>query len=318
MLAWLLERPGAIEHLRLREHPDPHLEDHGLMVRVQGAAVNPADLTVIAGGFGARFVRARKYPLVPGFDFCGRVEAIGAHVEGWREGDEVFGFLPYRPSTTRGTFAQRVAVAPHEVAAKPATIAASAAAGAATVGVTALQAIRLAGGSRVGDRWLVHGASGGLGSFLVSMGRLAGVEVWGTCSESSLSYVRRLGAERAFDYRKTKLSDLGPRFNVIFDVAAKSSYHACERRLKTGGTYLTTQPSLRLLTGMLRSTMSPRACRLVSVRPDAEDLATLARMIDDRRLKVPIDSSWSMNDVPGALRRLSQGGVRGKVTVAIG
>lgn len=317
MRAWSAERHGTVSELALREHEVPACGEDEVLIRVQAAAINPADPKVLENRAGGKFIHAQTFPLFLGFDFSGIVERAGAGVSVLSEGDEVFGFLPYSRKTRQGTFAEYVAVSPETVAKKPEGVSHAEAASAATVATTALQGLRDKGGLESGGRVLVNGASGGVGSCAVQIARAAGAEVWGTCSAANLEYVRALGADRAVDYRATRLEELGERFDIVFDVAATSSYGACAPILAAGGTYVTLLPSARFVTDKIRSLFSSKACRMVIVSPRTEDLSQVARWLEEGRLSVPIEATYGFDELPDALWRMEEGSVRGKIAVVL-
>lgn len=319
MLQWMTPRAGSLDTLELRDVSLPEIRAEELLVRVKAAAVNPADLRVLEGGPGARFIHARRFPLTPGYDFSGVVERVGEGIQGRRVGDEVFGFLPYTPKNDRGTLSEFVVVAPGESHRKPAGLTFAEAAASATCGMTALKMIRVAGKFRPERRVLVNGASGGVGSFVVQIARAYGAEVWGTSSAANMPFVQRLGADRVLDYATTDPRSIESRFQLIADVADRWSFRKTERILRTGGAYVTTMPSLRFARGKIASAMSSKSCVAVSVSHGdlADRFEELARLLGARRIKVPLHASYSMEDAPEAFRLLRDGSVRGKVAVVV-
>lgn len=316
MRAWQLPAPGAIDALQQNEVPVPEPAADQVLVRVRAAAVNAADLEVVLGGRFARFMRARRFPLTPGFDFAGVVEQVGAAVTTRRPGDEVFGYLPYSSRNDRGSFAEYLVAHPHELFRKPTGLTFPEAAGAATCGMTAMAMIRHA--DRInGRRVLVNGATGGVGSMLVQIARAHDAEVWGTTSPGNMAFLKRIGAAVALDYNETTPDSLNRRFQMIADVADRWSFRQTERILRTGGTYVTVKPSLRYVRGKLGSAMSSKSCHAVRVGHATEDFEELVRLLGSRRLKVPLHASYSMDDVPAALRLFRDESVRGKVTIVV-
>ena len=167
---------------------------------MRAAAVNPADLKVLAHRGGGSFLHASRFPLILGFDFSGVVAEVGAAAGPHAIGDEVFGFLPYARSTRGGSFGEYVAVGADTVGPRPRSISHEQAAAAATSAATALQALRK-GKLAAGQTVLINGASGGVGSYAVQIAKILGATVIATCSASKIDHVKALGATRVYDYK---------------------------------------------------------------------------------------------------------------------
>jgi NADPH:quinone reductase-like Zn-dependent oxidoreductase len=229
----------------------------------------------------------------------------------------VFGHLPYSWSTRQGSFAELVAVKPDSVGVKPQNVSHEDAAGAATVGCTALQAMRDKGGLRAGQRVLVNGASGGVGSYAVQIARLLGAEVWGTASAAKADFVRGLGAAHVVDYRETPLASIGETFDVLLDAAANSSFQRTKHLLNRGGAYVTLLPSPSLLGGMLSSLFSSKRCTSITVKSREADLDQLGAWLADGGLNASVEKTFSLSDIAGGLSALQSGSVRGKLAVRV-
>jgi len=318
MRAYATDRHGDIKDLSLRDDiAKPAPAPGEVLVKVKAAAVNPADLKVLMGRDGGGFLHASKFPLILGFDFSGVVAEVGSEVKGRAVGDEVFGFLPYARSTRGGTFAEYVAVAADTVGKKPKKISHEEAAAAATSTATALQSLRDKGKLAAGQTVLINGASGGVGSYAVQIAKALGATVTATCSGAKVEHVKSLGADRVVDYKSTPLSQLEERFEVIFDVAASSSYGVCGPLLKPSGTYVSLLPSPSLFLGMARALFSSKHCKMMVVQPVASDFDQLAAWFDEGKLKPMVDTSYPLEEVPKALERQRAGDVRGKIAITV-
>ncbi len=315
----LCGRPGGgVEGSAIQEIPTPEPGAGEVRVRVEAAAVNPADLKVLAWKDGGAFLHSKHTPLVVGYDFSGSVDAVGAGVTDRRVGDAVLGFVPYARSTVWGSFAEFVTVRSDTVALRPAGLSAARAAALATGGSTALQALRdkgrlTLGGS--GGRVLVNGASGGVGLIAVQIAKAMGAEVWGTSSAAKMDAVRAAGADHAVDYRVTALSSIREGFDVVLDAASTSSYGECSGILGPKGAYVTLLPSGSLVTGKLAALFSSRRCEFVTVKPLAADLAWLAGQAAAGALDVRIEASYPFDQIKEALTRFQTGAGAGKVVV---
>jgi NADPH:quinone reductase-like Zn-dependent oxidoreductase len=295
----------------------PTMGKDEILVRVRAAAINPADLKVISGTDGGAFLHAKNFPTAFGFDFSGVVEVVGGDVQGRSVGDEVFGFLAYSRSTRQGSFADLVAVKPDTVGDKPPSISHEEAAAAATAGSTALQALEDKGRLQSGQRVLVNGASGGVGSYAVQIASQLGAEVWGTASAAKADFVKSLGAARVIDYKTTPLADIYEKFDLVLDAASRSSFGEVRSILRPGGAYITLLPSLGLLAGMLRGFFSGRRCGFVMVKSRATDLNRLASWLAEGKLVASVDATFPLDEVPAALAAQQAGKVQGKVAVTV-
>jgi NADPH:quinone reductase-like Zn-dependent oxidoreductase len=317
MRAAILDKNGAFDTLRVGEIGAPAHGADEILVRVHAAAVNPADLKVVTGKDGGGFIHAMKFPMAVGYDFSGVVEQVGAKVTTRAVGDAVFGHLAYSRKTRQGSFAQYVAVKPDAVGAKPSSVSHEDAAASATVGCTALQALRDKGRLRAGQRVLVNGASGGVGSFAVQIARALGAEVWGTASAAKADFVRDLGASRVIDYRETPLSSIGETFDVLLDAASMSSFQKTRHLLEPKGAYVTLLPSASLLGGVLLSLFSSTRCTFVTVQSRAADLQQLGSWLRSGELRASVEKVYALHEVASALTALQSGTVQGKLAVRI-
>lgn len=317
MQAWVLDAPGSLDGLRLTDLQRPVPSPDQVLVRVRAVALNPADLAVIADKRIARYLRDRTFPLTPGFDFSGVIARVGDEVSEYRVGEEVFGFLPYDRRTNRGTLAEFVNVFPVEMRRKPGNLSFSEAAASATVGTTAVHALEITGQLRAGRRILINGGSGGVGSFAVQIAAAHDAEVWAACSAANIEFVRRLGAQRVFDYRTTDARRLNRRFHAVIDVADTLSYGRMERGLHSGGVYVAVLPSVRFVYGVLSSAMSSRSCRMARATHAPDVWQNLIRLLSSRRVKAQIHVSYTMVDAKSAFELLRDESVRGKVVVVV-
>jgi NADPH:quinone reductase-like Zn-dependent oxidoreductase len=307
---------GSREEPRVIEYPTPEPGRGEVLVRVARSAVNPADLRVSSGEFVGRFLHARVSPLVVGYDFSGSIARCGEGVDGFKVGDEVFGFLPYSGKTTQGAFAELICVGADAMARKPQAISHEVAAAAATPGVTALQVMRDLGGLRKGGRVLLIGAAGGVGSLAVGIAKKLEAKVVAVCSTYAVDFVRGLGADEVIDRRKQDPMTVAGPFDVVFDAAAAHGFGACKHLLAPGGAYVTTLPSPGVFLGKLRAMLSGRRCEFVAVKPLRRDLEQLATWVGEG-MRAPVDARFPVKNLKQALDRLSKGEVRGRLVVEV-
>lgn len=317
MKAFVIQKYGSVDDIEPVEMAIPAVGDDQVLVRVKAAAVNPADLKVITGKNGGKFIHSAKSPIGLGFDFSGVIEQVGDRVTGFKPADAVFGFLPYSRKTRQGSFAEYVVVNSATIARKPASISHTEAAAAATTASTALQALVSIGGIKPGQKVLINGASGGVGSYAVRIAKEFQTEVWGTGSAANLDYLKSIGADRAIDYRKTTLGDIPETFDMVFDVASNSSFGQCQGILAPGGVYITLMPSLGLLTGKVRAFLAGKKCALCIVQPKTENLARIADLMAKQVISNMVTAVYPVSELPDALRKFAAGGVRGKIGIVV-
>ncbi len=317
MKAFIIKRYGAISDIEQVEIDYPTISNGEVLVRVKSAAINPADIKVITGKNGGKFIHSGKSPIGLGFDYSGVINETGVEVSQFKQGDEVFGFLPYSTKTKQGSFADFVVVKSDTVAKKPSSITHTEAATAATTASTALRALVDIGGIKQGQKILVNGASGGVGSYAVQISKSYEAEVWGICSVSNLDYIKSIGADHALDYTKTALKDLTEKFDIILDAVSNSSFVECSGILAPKGVYITLLPSLRFVTGKIRSMFSTRKCALCVVQPKTANLAKIAGMIDEKVISTPVAYTYPIAELQKALEKFIAAGVRGKIGVVV-
>ncbi|MBI9086077.1 MAG: NADP-dependent oxidoreductase [Desulfobacterales bacterium] len=317
MKAFVMKKYGTIADIEQIHCVEPAL-GHGMVrASVRAAAINPADLKVISGKDGGRFIHSARPPIGIGYDFSGVIQETGAGVSRFVPGDEVFGFLPYSRKTIQGSFADCVVVKSDTIAKKPASVSHVEAATAATAASTALQALVDIGRIAAGQKVLINGASGGVGSYALQIAKGLGAEVWGTCGSAGLDYIRSLGADHVLDYRKENIEDLFEKFDIVFDVVSNASLGRLTGILAPKGVYVTLLPSLGLVTGKIRSLFSSQKCEVCIVQPRTADLEKIADMIDGKELATPVAEVYPVSDLKTALQRLAESGVRGKIGIIV-
>jgi NADPH2:quinone reductase len=306
---------GPLEQIQSMDLPVPEPQAGQVRLRVHASAINPSELKVATGK--VKFLHARKFPLILGYDISGVVEQLGPGAKTFAVGDEVFGFLPYNGSNRWGAFAEEVVASEGWLARKPAGMSHELAAAVATAGATALQSLRDHGRLAAGGRTLIIGASGGVGSIGIGVAKKLGAHVTAVCSTQAVELLGSLGADEIIDRKQHDYlkAAKGP-FDVVFDAAAASSWGATRHLLGRGGTYVTTLPSLAFVLNLPASLFSSTRVRLVVVKSKPDDLALLGRWIEEG-LKVPIDSSVPVRDVVSGMRRLDRGAMMGRITVTV-
>jgi len=312
MKAWTFARYGGPEVLEWTELPDPVPGKGELVVRVVAAALNPLDWKLRAGQY--KVMTAGRLPRGVGYDYAGVVEAVGEGVARMKPGDAVVGIV--NPVESRhAAMAERVCATEALATIKPASLPFTDGASLPGAGITAVQALRearLAAGQRV----LVVGASGGVGSFAVQVARQAGAHVTAVASTEGQAFLAGLAPDRAIDYRREDWKALPERFDIVFDASGTSSFPQCRRLLAPGGAFVHSLPNAALYcwSWWLKLTAKER-CMPVMERPNLEDLETLVRMAADGRLRSVVTRIGRPDEVPALQAEMAGGHNRGKIVV---
>jgi NADPH:quinone reductase-like Zn-dependent oxidoreductase len=319
--AWVLQRYGGPEALELRSIPFPGFrDDHEVLVKVAASSVNPADRHNLKLPILFRRGRGLLKPKEGrvGLDLAGRVEVVGKDVKDLHVGDEVFG-------VGRGAFAEYAISDVTEVAAKPTRLTFEEAAAVPIAAITALQGLRDKAQVRPGQRVLVNGASGGVGTFAVQIAKALGADVSCVCSPANVDTARSLGGGRVFDYTREDFTKSGERYDVIFDLQLNHSLSECRRVLNPGGLLLMvgagTGSAGTVLFRLMGKTIGARLMgpktKFFIARVNREDLTFLRGLLDAGKITPVIDRRYPLDQVPDALRYLIAGHARGKVVVTI-
>ncbi len=315
---------GAPERvLRIEDVPRPDVAGDGVLVRVRAVSVNRLDWYTVTGtpylvrlGGG---VRAPKDAGGLGADFAGVVEAVGRDVTAFRPGDEVYGLK-------HGAFAEYVHVpADGALAPPPSACTAEEAAALPTAGLTALQGLRDHGRVRPGQHVLVHGASGGVGTFAVQVAKALGAEVTAVCSTRNVEQARALGADHVVDYTREDFTRGRARYDVLFDNAGTRPWRQCARVLAPRATVvLVGGPANRVLgpvghvAAMKASAATSRRRAVFFVaKPDPADLAALAELVEAGRVRPVVERRYAFAELAAAVTYLGAGHARGKVVVPL-
>lgn len=315
MRAFAALAQGPLQNCKVLDLPTPEPGPGEIRVRVVSATFNPADAKTILGKTG--MLHAKEFPLIMGYDFSGVVDALGAGVTDLQIGSEVFGMLAYSRRTRFGSLAEYTVVPARWVAEKPAYIDHDTAAALATSGLTALQGLRDIGRMKEGNRVLVTGSSGGVGSLTIGLVRALKGKSDAITSTGGAELARTVGADTIVDRSAPNfLSSLHGPYQIVYDAAAKYSMRTFRRLLARGGTYVTTLPTLTMIGDVLASPFLRRRIRLAMVKPSRSDLLALAGFVKDG-LVVPIANRVSLEQAAAALADFYNHGARGKVVVRI-
>jgi NADPH:quinone reductase-like Zn-dependent oxidoreductase len=321
MKAIVQEEYGSADVLRLEDVETPAAGRGEVLIRVIAASAFIGDWHVMTGTpYAIRLVSGLGRPKqrVRGQDVAGAVETVGDEVTAFHPGDEVFG-------VGNGTFAEYATARPDKIAPKPANLGFEEAATVPTTGCTALQGIRDIGKVRSGQRVLVIGAAGGVGSFAMQIAKAFGAHVTGVCSTSKVELVRSIGADEVIDYTREDIVNGTRRYDLIFDAAGNREASYLRRAMTPKGTLVLAggEGAGRWL-GMGRVVRARAISLFVGqkmtnflARPKAADLTTLKELIEADKIKPVIGSRYPLGEVPAAIAEIGAGHGRGKVVITV-
>jgi NADPH:quinone reductase-like Zn-dependent oxidoreductase len=314
------EAYGPPDVLRLEDVPTPTVGDDDVLARVHAASANAGDWHLLRGTpLPFRLVAGLikpKYRII-GNDIAGTVEAVGRNVTQFKRGDEVFGDVS---RCGFGAYAEYVAARESALALKPANLSFEEAASVPTSGCTALQGLRMVK-IQPAQKVLIHGASGGVGTFALQIAKALGAEVTGVCSTKNAKMVRAIGADHVLDYTQTDFANSGQKFDLILAVNGDRSIWDYRRTLTPTGRYVMSGGSNRqlldaLLLGPLLSIAGQKLGNLLA-RPNQSDLLEVKDLIEAGKVRPVIERSYQLSEVPEAIRYLETGHASGKLVVAI-
>jgi NADPH:quinone reductase-like Zn-dependent oxidoreductase len=320
MRAAVAERYG-VDALELKEIATPDLPDDRILVRVRAASLNKVDWYALAGvPVAARAmmgVRRPKSRLV-GNDFAGIVEAVGKDIEGFQPGDEVFG-------ANTGALAEVVRTMEGWVAPKPANLSFEEAAAVPIAALTALQGLRDRGQVQTGQHVLVHGASGGVGTFSVQIAKTLGAEVTAVCSTRNVEQARALGADHVVDYTKEDVTRSGRRFDVIMHVGGRLSWRRSKRIMTRDGRFVLAGATGNSFLGplgyfartWLASKVSSRTAGFFLAKFNRPDLDVIRELLESGQIRPVVEKRYELSQVADAFRYLGEGHARGKIVVSV-
>jgi NADPH:quinone reductase-like Zn-dependent oxidoreductase len=323
MKAIVQDTYGSTDVLEFRDIDKPEIADDEVLVRVHAAGVDRGVWHLMTGlpypvrlaGYGLRAPKTQ----VPGSDLAGVVEAVGKDVTRFQPGDEVFGI-------GAGAFAEYASAREDKLVPKPANLTFEQAAVVSTSGLTALQGLRNQGRVGPGQKVLVIGASGGVGTFAVQLAKAFGAEVTGVCSTTKMDMVRSLGADHVIDYTSDDFADGLQRYDVIMDIGGNASLSRLRRALAPKGTLVIaggetdgrwlggTDRQIRAL--MLSPFVGQKLTTFIASQ-NHDDLIVLKELIEAGNVAPAIDRTYPLSEVPKAIRYVKEGHARGKVVITV-
>ena len=321
MKAIVRERFG-VDALEFRDTPMPEIKDDQVLVRVHAASVNPVEFyEVYAPPFvrlmGAQLRRPKDHRV--GADFAGTIESVGKDVTDLLPGDEVFG-------TAGGSWAEFAAATATRIARKPKSISFEDAAALPVAALTALQGVRDAGSVQPGQKVLVNGGSGGVGTYAIQIAKAWGAEVTAVCSTGNVEQASALGADRVIDYNHDDFTKGSEHHDVMLDIAGSKSFLRCRRVLSRDATVVVVGakmsasflgPLKHMVGTKLESIGRSQKAKFFVAKVGTEDLAVLTGLMESGKLRSVIDRRFTLGEAAEALRYLAQGHARGKVVINV-
>jgi NADPH:quinone reductase-like Zn-dependent oxidoreductase len=316
----ILQRGYGADALELSEVEEPVIAEDQVLVKVHASSINPAEWYQVMGPIFARVgsgLRKPKQPRVGG-DLAGRVEAVGSAVTDLQPGDEVFG-------TSGGSWAEYTAAREVRLVRKPPNVTFEEAAAVPIAGLTALQALRDHGGVEPGQRVLINGASGGVGTYAVQLAKVLGAEVTAVCSTRNVEQAASLGADRVVDYTKDDFTRIGVLHDLMLDIAGSRPFRQFRRVLTPKATVVVVGGPMNvrlgplphlggtLFSGLVRS----QKVKFFVAQITTEDLAFLADLLEAGKVKSVIDRHYDLNHMSDAFEYFGQGHARAKVVITV-
>jgi NADPH:quinone reductase-like Zn-dependent oxidoreductase len=322
MKAIVYQNSGLPDALKLEDIEKPTAGDDEVLIKVRAASVNPLDSGLLRHPFMRRVLSALSKSKInrPGRDVAGQVEAVGRNVTQFKPGDAVFGWCG-------GAFAEYACTSQSKLVMKPDNASFEQAAAVPVAGLTALQGLRDTGKVQPGQKVLINGASGGVGTFAVQIAKSFGAEVTAVCSSRNVAMARSIGADRVIDYTREDFTKGGELYDVIFDLVANHSFSARQRVLNPKGIYIGAgivglgDSVIRLLSHLITELVLSRFVRQRFVtfmaKLSKEDLAIMGELMEAGKVTPVIDRCYRLSEVPEAIRYLEQGHARGKVVITL-
>jgi len=312
---------SPLDVLQLKEVPKPSPKDNEVLVKIHAASLNAADFEILRGAWTARMGGPLK-PMhkIPGSDMAGRVEAVGKNVKQFQPGDEVFGDLFM---SGFGAFAEYVCAPEKVLDPKPPSMTFVEVATYPQSGLIALQSVRGKKQIKKGDKVLINGAGGGMGTFAVQIAKYYGAEVTGVDGPTKLDMLRSLGADHVIDYTQENYTRSGKHYDLIVDVVAHNSVFAYKRVLSPDGTFVIVGGSRSSVfqVVLLGPLLTIRGNKKMGLNPfktnKKEDMAFLVELFEAGKVKPVIDRRYPLSEVPEALRYLEEGHPLGKLVITM-
>jgi NADPH:quinone reductase-like Zn-dependent oxidoreductase len=308
MKAVVIHEYGGPEVLKYEDVPRPEPKEDEILVRVIAAGVNPVDEAARSQKF-AQFFNI-ELPAIPGYDIAGAVEKTGAKIGKFKTGDAIYAYLALNKG---GGYAEYAVATEGEAAFKPKSLTYTEAAAVSLVSLTAWQALIDTAKLRAGQTVLIHGGSGGVGSFAIQIAKAHGARVIATASTSNQSFLKELGADVTIDYTKQKFEDIAKDVDVVLDSVGKDTLTRSYGVVKKGGFVVT------LVARIDQAELDKHGIRgaSLSVKPDSNELVEIGKLIDEKKIKVIVSQTFPLSEAVKAQEQVATGHTRGKIVLKV-
>lgn len=322
MKAIVSNKYGSADVLRLEDVNKPLPGENEVLIKVKASSLNYGNLVLLKGEpYLARFafgLRKPKYP-IPGGDVAGRIEAVGEKVKKFKVGDEVFGDLS---GSGWGAYAEYAVAPENALSLKPSKLSFEEAAAVPMSAVTALQAIRDKGNIQKGQKVLINGGSGGVGTFAIQIAKSFDTHVTAVVSTGNVEVARSLGADHVIDYKQENFTEGNERFDLIIGVNGQHPITAYKRTLNDGGRFIHVggspkQLSQVMMMGPFLSMTGNKKLSSFLQRANENDLDTMRKLIDEGKVKPVIDRVYKLDEIQEAFKYFEQGHAKGKVIITV-
>ncbi len=313
MKAIITKAYGSVDVLSVENIEIPTIQEDEILVQVKAASINPLDWRIRTGEM--KIMTGKTPPRILGSDYAGVVSKVGKNIKKHKIGDEVFGLIDI-VKTKEGTYAEYVKVKENDINIKPKNSSFEEAASLPLVSLTSYQAFVNVAEAKKGNKVLINGCSGGVGSAAVQIGKALGYEITGVCSTKNVEFSKALGADNVIDYQKENVLNKNEKYDIIFDTVGNLKFSLSQKLLKEKGTYVTTAVTLpgmifSPITNMFRSKKS----KFVIVKPDAENLNSIKQMVENEELKGQVSKIFNLENVKEAHQMSQSGGFNGKLVL---
>ena len=314
MKAAVIYSYGAPDVLQVADIEVPQIKPDQLLVKVYASSINPVEWKMRKGML--KLLTGSRFPIILGFDVSGEVIEVGSQVTQFKPRDLVYARLD---QLTGGAYAEYAAVAEKVAALKPTNITHEQAAAVPLAGMTALQALRDEGQLKVGQKVLINGASGGVGTFAVQIAKALGAaEVTGVCGSKNLELVKSLGADSLIDYTQQDFAKDSAKYDIVFDVVGNRSLSDCKSVLQPHGIYVTTQPFPgNFLQSFLTSLLPGQKYKVILLKSSSADLTYLKEQIEAEKIRSVIDRTYPLSEIAAAHAYSETERTVGKIVIAI-
>jgi len=308
MKAIVIHEYGGPEVLKYEDVPRPEPKEDQVLVRVIAAGVNPVDGMIRSGMF-AKYEKA-AFPMIPGDDIAGVIEKVGSKITKFKPGDPVFAYIGLKNG---GGYAEYALATEREAAPKPKSLTYVEAAAVPIVALTAWQALIDTAKLSAGQTVLIHGASGGVGSFAIQIAKARGAKVIATASSANQDLLKQLGADVAIDYTKTKFEDVAKDVDVVLDSVGKDTLARSYGVVKKGGFIVT------LVARIDQAELDKHGIQgaSLSVEPNSNELTEIGKLIDEKKLSVIVSQTFPLSEARKAQEQVATGHTRGKIVLKV-